>query len=114
MKSAKATVTTKKDVIETYKVHDTDTGSSNVQIALLTQRINSLVEHLKLNKKDHHGRRGLLILVARRRKLLAYLLKNDPANFKKITSKLKIKVKEAEAVDTTVEEAKEPAVSAAS
>ena len=87
-------VKTKKDIIESYKVHDTDTGSCQVQIALLTDRINQLVEHLKSHKKDHHSRRGLLILVGRRRKLMSYFQKENATEFKALAKKLKLKVKD--------------------
>ena len=85
--------TQKKDIIEEYKTHDTDTGSTEVQMALLSERINHLVEHLKKNKKDHHSRRGLLILVGRRRKFMKYLRKKNYSRFKTVTTKLKLKVK---------------------
>jgi small subunit ribosomal protein S15 len=84
----------KKDIIDEFRVHETDTGSTEVQIAILTSRINHLVEHLKEHKKDHHTRRGLLILVGRRRKFLNYLRKHNFESFKNITQKLKIKVKD--------------------
>ena len=83
----------KKNTIEKYKTHDTDTGSSEVQIAILTERINHLVEHLKKHKKDNHTRRGLLILVGRRKKLIAYLKKDNEKSLTDIAKKLKIKVK---------------------
>jgi small subunit ribosomal protein S15 len=83
----------KKEIIENFKVHTTDTGSSHVQIALLTERINHLVEHLKANKKDHHTRRGLLILVGRRRKLINYMKKRNPELLVKLAKELKIKLK---------------------
>ena len=83
----------KKEIIEIYKVHTTDTGSSHVQIALLTERINHLVDHLKNHKKDHHTRRGLLILVGRRRKLINYLKRKDAELLKKLAKDLKIKLK---------------------
>ena len=67
----------KQALIEQYKVHEGDTGSPEVQIAILTFRINALTEHLKLNKKDHHSRRGLNKMVGHRRNLLGYLQKND-------------------------------------
>jgi len=67
----------KKSLIEQFKVHEGDTGSPEVQIAMLTRRINELTEHLKIHKHDHHSRRGLLILVGQRRRLLAYLAKTD-------------------------------------
>jgi len=84
----------KKEIIEKFKTHATDTGSTEVQIALVTERINHLVEHLKNNKKDHHSRRGLLILVGRRRKLLKYLNRENVESFKKVTKDLKIRVKD--------------------
>ena len=65
----------KNEIIASARVHDTDTGSPEVQVALLTARINHLTEHLKTNKNDHHSRRGLLKMVGRRRNLLAYLQK---------------------------------------
>ncbi|MFC1771350.1 30S ribosomal protein S15 [Candidatus Margulisiibacteriota bacterium] len=84
----------KKEIVEKHKIHETDTGSSEVQIAILTERINHLVEHLKEHKKDHHSRRGLLILVGRRRKLLGYLKKHNLESFKKTTKSLKIRVRD--------------------
>ena len=65
----------KQKIIDTYKIHDNDTGSPEVQIAILTERINHLNEHLKVHKKDHHSRRGLLKMVGQRRGLLNYLMK---------------------------------------
>ena len=67
----------KSEIIEQYRVHDSDTGSPEVQVALLTQRINELTEHFKIHKHDHHSRRGLLKLVGRRRRLLAYMKSKD-------------------------------------
>jgi len=63
--------------IEQHRLHETDTGSPEVQVAILTERINHLTEHLKVHKKDHHSRRGLLMLVGRRRRLLDYQRRND-------------------------------------
>ena len=83
----------KKEIIDAYKKHDNDTGSCEVQIAVLTERINHLVEHLKKHKKDHHTRRGLLILVGRRRRFLNYLRKENKESFDSLTKKLKLKVK---------------------
>ena len=83
----------KEDIIEEYRVHENDTGSSEVQIAVLTARINHLVEHLKAHKNDHHTRRGLLILVGRRRSLLNYLQEQNYTSFKDITKRLKLKTK---------------------
>lgn len=67
----------KEEIITTNRVHDSDTGSPEVQIALLTERINGLTSHLRTHRQDHHSRRGLLKLVGRRRRLLAYLSEND-------------------------------------
>ena len=81
----------KEKVVEDYKQHDNDTGSSQVQIALLTQRINELTEHFKVHKKDNHSRRGLLKMVARRRKLLDYLKRKDIGEYHAIIKKLKLR-----------------------
>ena len=78
----------KKQLIEQYKLHDTDTGSPEVQIGLLTHRITYLTEHLKIHKKDHHSRRGLLMLVGRRRRLLNYVKKNDVQRYRTIIETL--------------------------
>jgi len=78
----------KKNIIDSYKVHTKDTGSAEVQIALLTERINTLSGHFQLHKKDHHSRRGLLALVGRRRRLLAYLKKKDIKKYEGILEKL--------------------------
>ena len=67
----------KQNIIEKFKIHESDTGSAAVQIALLTTRINVLNEHLKTNNKDHHSRRGLVMLVGKRKRLLEYIKKND-------------------------------------
>lgn len=75
-------------VIEANKLHEKDTGSPEVQIAILTKRINDLTEHLKAHKMDHHSRRGLLKMVGRRRNLLNYLMKKDIARYRAIVSKL--------------------------
>jgi small subunit ribosomal protein S15 len=82
------TVENKKQLIEQYKLHETDTGSPEVQIGLLTHRISYLTEHLKVHKKDHHSRRGLLILVGRRRKLLNYVKNNDVKRYRTIIANL--------------------------
>jgi small subunit ribosomal protein S15 len=74
----------KSGVIAEHRLHDTDTGSPEVQIALLSKRINHLNEHLKLHKKDHHSRRGLLMLVGRRRRLLDYVRNNDVERYRSI------------------------------
>jgi len=81
----------KEKVVSDYKTHDSDTGSSQVQIALLTQRINELTEHFKVHKKDNHSRRGLLKMVARRRKLLDYLKRKNIAEYHSIIKKLKLR-----------------------
>ena len=81
----------KQELIETYRVHETDTGSPEVQIAILTERINHLNEHLKENKNDHHSRRGLLKMVGQRRRLLGYLIKKDITRYRAIIEKLGIR-----------------------
>ncbi len=78
----------KQEIIETYALHEGDTGSPEVQIALLTERINHLNEHLKVFKKDHHSRRGLLKMVGQRRGLLNYLTKVDINRYRAIVEKL--------------------------
>lgn len=79
------------EIIGQYKVHDTDTGSPEVQIALLTNRINHLTEHLKEHKKDHHSRRGLMKMVGRRRRLLDYLKNSDINRYRAIIEKLNLR-----------------------
>ena len=74
--------------ISDYRLHDSDTGSPEVQVALLTERINHLTEHLKMHKKDHHSRRGLLMLVGRRRRLLDYVKKNDVERYRALIARL--------------------------
>ena len=81
----------KQEIIETYQLHDGDTGSAEVQIALLTERINHLNEHLKVHKKDHHSRRGLLMMVGRRRGFLNYLVKKDINRYRKIIEELNLR-----------------------
>ena len=81
----------KQQVIEAYATHEGDTGSPEVQIALLTTRINELTEHLKVHKKDHHSRRGLLKMVGHRRNLLAYLTKVDINRYRSIIKRLDIR-----------------------
>ena len=78
----------KQTTIDEHKLHDTDTGSPEVQIALLTERINHLTEHLKVHAKDHHSRRGLLMLVGRRRRLLDYVKDRDVERYRSIIAKL--------------------------
>ena len=81
----------KTEVITTYKAHDTDTGSPEVQIALLSERISYLSEHFKTHEKDHHSRRGLLKLVQQRRRLLEYLKRKDSDRYSEIIQKLGIR-----------------------
>ncbi|HHV47104.1 MAG TPA: 30S ribosomal protein S15 [Tissierellia bacterium] len=78
-------------IIEEYKVHENDTGSPEVQIALLTYRINQLTEHLKTHKKDHHSRRGLFKMIGQRRGLLRYLEKKDIERYRELIQKLDIR-----------------------
>ena len=78
------TLEIKKELINQYKLHETDTGSPEVQIGLLTHRILYLTEHLKVHKKDHHSRRGLLVLVGRRRRHLNYVKNNDVKRYRSI------------------------------
>lgn len=78
----------KQGIIKEYAIHEGDTGSPEVQIALLSYRINYLTEHLKSNKHDHHSRRGLLKMVGRRRGLLNYLMDNDVERYRSIVSRL--------------------------
>ena len=78
----------KQEIINTYKIHPTDTGSPEVQIAILTERINHINEHLRVNKNDHHSRRGLLQMVGQRKGLLAYLMKTDIERYRAIIEKL--------------------------
>ena len=78
-------------VIEANRTHETDTGSPEVQIAILTKRINDLTEHLKVHKKDHHSRRGLLKMVGHRRNLLNYLKKKDVNRYRAVIEKLGIR-----------------------
>ncbi len=78
----------KDEIIKSYQVHENDTGSPEVQIAILTERINYLNEHLKANKKDHHSRRGLLKMVGQRRAMLDYLKKKDFERYRSIVTRL--------------------------
>ena len=78
----------KAEVIEANRLHETDTGSPEVQIAVLTKRINDLTDHLRINKKDHHSRRGLLKMVGQRRNLLNYLTKIDIGRYRTIIAEL--------------------------
>jgi small subunit ribosomal protein S15 len=83
--------TKKQETIQSYRVHETDTGSPEVQAALLTGRINHLTEHLKTHKKDHSSRRGLLRMVGRRASLLKYLATQDRARYQGVIEKLGIR-----------------------
>jgi small subunit ribosomal protein S15 len=78
----------KTDIITDYQVHNSDTGSPEVQVALLTERINQLIDHLKLHTHDHHSRRGLLKLVGRRRRLLAYVSSKDRERYRALIERL--------------------------
>ncbi len=78
----------KTNIIKEYATHEGDTGSPEVQIAILTNRISSLTEHLKVNPKDNHSRRGLFMMVSKRRKLLNYLMKNDINRYRSIVERL--------------------------
>ena len=78
----------KNAIIQEYHVHESDTGSPEVQVAILTKRINSLIEHLKIHKQDHASRRGLLKAVGARRRHLAYLSKKDPPRYQELVARL--------------------------
>ena len=81
-------MTNTQSVVDEYGTHATDTGSPEVQVALLTERINHLTEHLKVHKKDHHSRRGLLMMVGKRRRLLRYLQEQDVERYRALIAKL--------------------------
>ena len=81
----------KSEVIENFKVHAKDTGSAIVQIALLTEQINHLTEHFKVHRKDFHSRRGLLVMIGKRRRLLAYLKKSNPKKYEETLDKLELR-----------------------
>lgn len=81
----------KHEIINKYQTHETDTGSADVQIAMLTERINKLSSHLKVNKKDHASRRGLLQMIGRRKRLLAYILKQDQERYRSLITSLGIR-----------------------
>jgi len=85
------TTAAKREIIDRFRLHDNDTGSPEVQIALLTNRITSLNDHFKTHKKDHHSRRGLLKLVGQRRRLLNYLKKSDVSRYQHIIKELGIR-----------------------
>ena len=80
--------TKKNSIVESFRTHDSDTGSTEVQVALMTTRINTLTEHFRTHLKDHHGRRGLLSLVGKRRRLLKYLKNESPARHAALIAKL--------------------------
>ena len=82
------TTEAKKEIIEKFKTHESDTGSPEVQVALLSNRIEYLTEHLKIHKKDHHSRRGLLMLVGQRRRMLNYLKNKDIQRYRTIIKEL--------------------------
>ena len=79
---------TKKTIISSHQIHQGDTGSPEVQVAILSERIGRLTEHLKLHKSDNHSRRGLLQMVNKRRRLLMYLMKKDPERYKMVVAKV--------------------------
>jgi small subunit ribosomal protein S15 len=81
----------KEQIIKDYRAHETDTGSTDVQVALLTHRINELTGHFKTHVKDHHGRRGLLKLVGQRRRLLDYLKRHDAERYRQLIDRLGIR-----------------------
>ena len=74
--------------VEKYRTHETDTGSARVQVAILTERINFLTDHFRANKKDHHGRRGLLKMVGKRRRLLNYMKRTDVEGYRRVVQEL--------------------------
>jgi small subunit ribosomal protein S15 len=78
----------KNELIESYRTHESDTGTPEVQVAMLTERIRHLTEHFKVHKKDHHGRLGLLKMVGRRRRLLNYLQSKDPMRYRELIGRL--------------------------
>ena len=82
------TTEVKSQIVEQYRVHESDTGSPEVQVALLTSRISELTEHFKTHTKDHHSRRGLLKLVGRRRRLLDYVKRNDVERYRALIARL--------------------------
>lgn len=81
----------KNEIIEQYKLHEGDTGSPEVQVALLTERINHLTEHFKVHKKDHHSRRGLYMMIGQRRALLNYLKKKDIERYRAVIASLNLR-----------------------
>lgn len=91
MKKMSENLEFKSKIVEDFRLHEKDTGSADVQIALLTDRINRLTEHLQKNNKDHSSRRGLLMMVGQRRRLLDYLHTTDTSRYQAITKKLKLR-----------------------
>jgi small subunit ribosomal protein S15 len=81
----------KKEILDEFGKHETDTGSAGGQIALLTKRVRELTEHAKQHKKDHHSRRGLVMIVSKRKKLMKYLRRKDPKGYVELVKKLKIR-----------------------
>ncbi|MBC8323254.1 MAG: 30S ribosomal protein S15 [Candidatus Marinimicrobia bacterium] len=81
----------KKEILDEFGKHETDTGSAEGQIALLTKRVRELTEHAKQHKKDHHSRRGLVMIVSKRKKLMKYLRRKDPKGYVELVKKLKIR-----------------------
>lgn len=81
----------KHEIISDFQVHETDTGSADVQVAMLTERINKLSNHLKINKKDHASRRGLLKMIGQRKRLLAYIIKQDQQRYRELITRLGIR-----------------------
>ena len=81
----------KRELLEGFRLHEKDTGSAEVQVAILTQRINDLAPHLEKAVKDHHSRRGLMRMVGRRKRLLAYLRRNHPESYQKLIEKLELR-----------------------
>ena len=81
----------KQELIGEYQVHETDTGSADLQVAMLTERINQLTQHLKSNKKDHSSRRGLLKMIGRRKRLLSYIQNKDAERYQKLIARLGIR-----------------------
>jgi len=87
------TVEEKAEIISDSRVHETDTGSPEVQVSILTRRINQLTEHLKIHKHDQHSRRGLMLMVGQRRRLLAYLSRKSPERYRALVAKLGLRQK---------------------
>lgn len=81
----------KQEIISEYQLHETDTGSADIQVAVLTERINRLSEHLKTNSKDFASRRGLLLMIGNRKRLLSYIQQEDPERYRNLLTRLKIR-----------------------